>query len=282
MSRASCWGTTPRRARICGPCAAGVHAQHVSVPRHRRDAGDHPHGAGLAGPVRPQEPKDSPAATSKSMASTAVKSPKRLVRPRAWMSGVVDGGAGVGHRRRHGRVGHGRAMTAGRPIGADAPERPAAHRPRSIGRGARAGLGVPSGCLSALAPRARTVAASSEPSDRCLPAAWTRSPTLMSAIVAGAPLTLMVVDPETWITVVPVWPRRCTVMVSFVILVTTPPAWAGATWTDRAVEARPVDRALRREVDADHDVRLGARLAPECVNRRCRHGDRTGRSRHAA
>ena len=40
----------------------------------------------LPAPFGPRNPNDSPGATSKSMASTAVKSPKRLVRPRAWMS----------------------------------------------------------------------------------------------------------------------------------------------------------------------------------------------------
>ena len=41
----------------------------------------------LPAPFGPRNPNDSPGATSKSMASTAVKSPNRLVRPRAWMSG---------------------------------------------------------------------------------------------------------------------------------------------------------------------------------------------------
>jgi hypothetical protein len=40
----------------------------------------------LPAPLGPRNPNDSPGATSKSMASTATKSPKRLVRPRAWMS----------------------------------------------------------------------------------------------------------------------------------------------------------------------------------------------------
>ena len=41
----------------------------------------------LPAPLGPRKPKLSPAATSKSMPSTAVNTPKRLVRPRAWMSG---------------------------------------------------------------------------------------------------------------------------------------------------------------------------------------------------
>ena len=41
----------------------------------------------LPAPLGPRKPKLSPGATSKSMASTAVKTPNRLVSPRAWMSG---------------------------------------------------------------------------------------------------------------------------------------------------------------------------------------------------
>ena len=57
VSRVSCWGTTPSRARICGPSRAGVQARGcVSVPaRDRRDAADHPHRRGLAGAVRAEE-----------------------------------------------------------------------------------------------------------------------------------------------------------------------------------------------------------------------------------
>ena len=40
----------------------------------------------LPAPLGPRKPNASPGATSKSMASTAVKSPKRLVSPRAWIS----------------------------------------------------------------------------------------------------------------------------------------------------------------------------------------------------
>src|SRR3954453_9557986 len=50
----------------------------------------------LPAPFGPRKPKDSPGATSKSTASTAVNSPKRLVRPRAWMSEGVDGAPGAG------------------------------------------------------------------------------------------------------------------------------------------------------------------------------------------
>ena len=40
----------------------------------------------LPAPFGPRKPNASPGATSKSIASTAVKSPKRFVRARAWMS----------------------------------------------------------------------------------------------------------------------------------------------------------------------------------------------------
>ena len=46
----------------------------------------------LPAPLGPRKPKASPGCTSKSTASTAVKSPKRLVRPRAWISGAVGVG----------------------------------------------------------------------------------------------------------------------------------------------------------------------------------------------
>ena len=42
----------------------------------------------LPAPFGPRNPNDSPRATSKSMASTAVNPPNRLVSPRAWMSDV--------------------------------------------------------------------------------------------------------------------------------------------------------------------------------------------------
>ncbi len=63
----------------------------------------------LPAPLGPRNPNDSPRATSKSMASTAVKSPNILVSPRAWMSEVGDvsgmgahgtAGASVGPARR--------------------------------------------------------------------------------------------------------------------------------------------------------------------------------------
>ena len=51
----------------------------------------------LPAPLGPRKPKLSPGATSKSIASTAVKSPNRLVSPRAWMSGK-SGLWGMGRR----------------------------------------------------------------------------------------------------------------------------------------------------------------------------------------
>ena len=41
----------------------------------------------LPAPLGPRKPKATPRSTSKSMPSTAVKSPNRFVRPRAWMRG---------------------------------------------------------------------------------------------------------------------------------------------------------------------------------------------------
>jgi hypothetical protein len=49
----------------------------------------------LPAPLGPSNPKDSPLATSKSMASTAVKSPNFLVNPRALMS---DSGIDLSYR----------------------------------------------------------------------------------------------------------------------------------------------------------------------------------------
>jgi hypothetical protein len=64
----------------------------------------------LPAPLGPRKPNDSPGATSKSMASTAVKPPNRLVRPRAWISEEGDAasradacaGTGVSGMGRHG------------------------------------------------------------------------------------------------------------------------------------------------------------------------------------
>src|SRR5690349_15465067 len=50
----------------------------------------------LPAPFGPRNPNDSPGATSKSMASTAMRSPNIFVSPRAWMSEVVEDGATSG------------------------------------------------------------------------------------------------------------------------------------------------------------------------------------------
>ena len=74
-----------------------VHAQDLQ--RRRRVIGEtHPIiriVEVLPAPLGPRKPNDSPGATSKSMASTAVNSPNRFVRPRAWMSGA-SGISGIG------------------------------------------------------------------------------------------------------------------------------------------------------------------------------------------
>ncbi len=79
-------------ARICGPCVDGSRPITDSVPLligetqaiiRIVDV--------LPAPFGPRNPNDSPGATSKSMASTATNSPKRLVSPRAWMSEVAAG-----------------------------------------------------------------------------------------------------------------------------------------------------------------------------------------------
>jgi len=93
-STSRCPAAGPRRAGRGSPDrrSEGPRAHDPERARgDRRDAPDHPHRRRLAGPVgTPGKPNDSPGATSKSMASTAVKPPNRLVRPRAWMSEEVD------------------------------------------------------------------------------------------------------------------------------------------------------------------------------------------------
>ena len=79
----------------------------------------------LPAPLGPRKPNDSPGATSKSMASTAVNSPNRLVRPRAWMS--EEGSTGCWGRAPPPtrRVGHGTGMV---PRGPSRSRRSAASR----------------------------------------------------------------------------------------------------------------------------------------------------------
>ena len=91
MSSVSCWGTTPSRPRIVEPCVAGSMPSTRSVPAVTGEMQPIMRIVlVLPAPLGPRKPKASPGATSKSMASTAVKSPKRLVSPRAWMSAVGE------------------------------------------------------------------------------------------------------------------------------------------------------------------------------------------------
>src|SRR6478672_3265364 len=89
-SRVSCCGTTPILDRIRGPSRTGSIPSTVSVPPLSGDTQPIIRIVEvLPAPFGPRNPNDSPAATSKSTASTATNSPKRLVSPRAWMSGDV-------------------------------------------------------------------------------------------------------------------------------------------------------------------------------------------------
>src|SRR5215469_2894686 len=86
-SRVSSCGTTPRRARIAGPSVTGFMPRMTSSPALggetqpiMRIVED------LPAPLGPRNPNASPRRSSKSMPSTAVNSPNRLVRPVAWIS----------------------------------------------------------------------------------------------------------------------------------------------------------------------------------------------------
>src|SRR4051794_32574330 len=99
VSRVSCCGTTPSRPRIRGPSTAGSSPRIRSSPALTGDT--HPTiriVLVLPAPFGPRKPKLSPVATSKSMPSTAVKSPNFLVSPRAWMSGVGVSSCAMGPR----------------------------------------------------------------------------------------------------------------------------------------------------------------------------------------
>ena len=80
------------------PSLSGIDAEDRQLAvGARRHGGDHAHRRGLAGAVRAEEAERLRRAPRRSRcASTAVKSPKRLVRPRARISGAVL--AGIGHR----------------------------------------------------------------------------------------------------------------------------------------------------------------------------------------
>src|SRR6188474_1905924 len=88
MSSVSCWGTTPSRARILEPAFAGSSPRTVSVPSVTGETQPIMRIVDVfPAPFGPRKPKASPLWRSKSMPSTATKSPKRFTRSRAWMSG---------------------------------------------------------------------------------------------------------------------------------------------------------------------------------------------------
>src|SRR5215210_8108719 len=85
-SSVSCWGTTPSRARICGPSAAGSRPRIRSVPSLTGETQPIIRMVELLpAPFGPRKPNASPRWTSRSIPSTATRSPKRLTRPRAWI-----------------------------------------------------------------------------------------------------------------------------------------------------------------------------------------------------
>src|SRR4051812_14180736 len=86
-SRVSRCGTTPRRARIRGPSVRGSRPRIYSRPPLGGDTQPTIRMIeDLPAPFGPRKPNASPRCTSTSIPSTAVNSPKRLVRARAWMS----------------------------------------------------------------------------------------------------------------------------------------------------------------------------------------------------
>src|SRR5262245_46516072 len=88
MSRVSCCGTTPRRARIFAPSRAGSSPRTVRVPPVTGETQPIMRIVDVfPAPFGPRKPKASPRWRSKSIPSTATKSPKRFTRSRAWMSG---------------------------------------------------------------------------------------------------------------------------------------------------------------------------------------------------
>src|SRR5688572_17968572 len=86
-SSVSCCGTTPSLARICGPSAPGSRPRILSVPALTGETQPIIRIVELLpAPFGPRKPNASPGCTSRSMPSTATRSPKRLTRPRAWIS----------------------------------------------------------------------------------------------------------------------------------------------------------------------------------------------------
>src|SRR3954453_16737805 len=88
MSSVSCWGTTPRRARMSAPFCSGSSPRIVNDP----PAGGETQPTirivdVLPAPLGPRKPNASPFCTSKSIPSTATRSPNRFISPRACTSG---------------------------------------------------------------------------------------------------------------------------------------------------------------------------------------------------
>src|SRR3954452_19715687 len=83
-SRVSSCGTTPRRARIAGPCRATSSPNSSNLPAVGGETQPTMRIVELLpAPLGPRNPKASPRWMSTSIPSTATKSPKRLVRSRA-------------------------------------------------------------------------------------------------------------------------------------------------------------------------------------------------------
>src|SRR5512134_2853579 len=85
-SSVSSCGTTPSRARICGPFVAGSWPRMRSVPPLTGETQPIIRIVELfPAPFGPRKPKASPRLTSRSIPSTATSSPKRFTSPRAWI-----------------------------------------------------------------------------------------------------------------------------------------------------------------------------------------------------
>src|SRR5215204_1612218 len=85
-SSVSCCGTTPKRARIAAPSVAGSRPRIRRVPAVTGETQPIIRIVELfPAPFGPRKPNASPRLTSRSIPSTATRSPKRLTRPRAWI-----------------------------------------------------------------------------------------------------------------------------------------------------------------------------------------------------
>src|SRR5213080_2324217 len=88
MSSVSSCGTTPSRERIFTPSRIGSRPNTRSVPSVMGETQPIILIVDVfPAPFGPRKPKASPLRKSKSIASTAVSSPKRLTSPRAWING---------------------------------------------------------------------------------------------------------------------------------------------------------------------------------------------------